>query len=194
MNWVDIVLFFALAVAVFAGLARGVVREALNLGTIVLAIVVSGFLYRSVADLLVRYITEPAAAGMWAFVATLAVAGLIISTLRDLVFRSLIPRSLGIIDRLAGGGLALISGSIALTTVLSLILANPFWGLEAPIRSSYLAKSLIERTDITFQLLPQEFRLRHRTGALPLGASPTSKSSPMARLDRAVWLITKGER
>jgi membrane protein required for colicin V production len=169
INLIDVVIFFLLATAVIDGMSRGLVSQALQLGTMLLVIYITGRAYQPVVAFTSHYIIDLNMATVAGFITTFILATIIISTLRDAVLRSLEMPALGPIDRLVGGAFGLANGAVFATLVLLLVLAYPVWGLEGPIRSSSVAAGLLQRTGgLVLELLPGDFPATGVPG-VPLG-------------------------
>ncbi len=157
-NLVDLAIFVLLAAAVIGGLSRGLVSEALQLGTLLLVIYVTGRAYQPAVAFTSHYIIDLNMATVAGFLTTFILATIIISTVRDALLRSLELPALGPVDKLVGGAFGLANGAVFATLVLLVLLAYPVWGLEGPIRSSAVAMGLLQRTaGVVLELLPAEF-------------------------------------
>ncbi|MCL4367866.1 MAG: CvpA family protein [Actinobacteria bacterium] len=166
-NIVDIVLVIILAMAVIAGISRGLVDEALQLATLLLSIFVAGKLFYQALDVVGRYLPDPNMASLGAFLGAFVAASVVISILRDVMLRKAAWPSLGPVGRLLGGAFGLANGAIFASLMLVMLLAYPIWGLDGLIEGSPVAQSLVHQTSVVFRLLPSEFEHRGGPTAVP---------------------------
>ncbi len=156
-NIIDLAIVFILVVSALGGMSRGLVGEALQLGTMLLSIFVAGRLYVQVAGFVGRYVGDPNMAAVGGFLTAFVLSTIIISAVRDSVIRSLELRSMGGVGRLIGAAFGLAGGAVFTAAMLLLLLAYPVWALDIPIRDSSLALAMIQRTSrVVLELLPPE--------------------------------------
>lgn len=159
MNWVDYVILGILLLSALVGVARGLVRELLSLGTWVLALVVGWMFHHELAELLTTQISQPAVRAAVAFVA-LVILTLLVGAILAAVLTALVDRAgLGAVDRLLGlvfggaRGVVLVAMAIFLTA-LTPIQSDPLW------RESALIGDFQTIGDWLLDLTPPELQAR----------------------------------
>jgi len=102
MNWVDYIIIGIIALSALVGLARGLIREVLSLGTWIAALVIAWLLHQEVADMLSTQLSHPMVRKGVAFVGLVlltllagAILAAILTTLIDTVGLSGLDRVLG---------------------------------------------------------------------------------------------------
>ncbi len=167
-NLIDVLLAFALALAVLGGLSRGLFREILNLAVVLAALFVAGRVYQQVASLASHYLPDPNTANLLGFLVSFVLASIVLGGIRDMITQGYIVGPAEGLGRLAGGALGAVSGIISTVGLLVAILTYPVGGLDAQVRDSSLALTLIDRASIVFQVLPKEFdKQKHPTPGRP---------------------------
>jgi membrane protein required for colicin V production len=154
MNWLDIVILVAIALAAFAGLIVGLIAAGLSLAGISVGIILAGRYYLPFSQHL-GFIPEENIARIVAF-AIILVGVVLIALVLAMVLRwafSLIK--LGWIDRLGGAVFGLAAGTLLCGAILAMWVK--FVGAGASVTGSALASILLEHFPIVLGLLPAEF-------------------------------------
>jgi membrane protein required for colicin V production len=154
MNWLDIVLLVAIALATVAGLGIGIIRAALYLAGLILGIVLAGHYYIPFSQVL-DAVLQPTVAKVVAF------AVIFIAVMAAAVFLAMFLKrgasaiKLGWADRLGGAVFGLLLGAIFCGCLLA-VWVKFVGGCEA-ITESIVAQLLLDRLPLVLALLPDEF-------------------------------------
>jgi membrane protein required for colicin V production len=154
MNWLDIVILVALAIAVLIGLKFGLIKALLLLAGIIVGVVLAGHYSVPLAERL-TFISSAGVAKGVAFaiimIAVLAVAAIVAGLLTwaaKLVM-------LGWVNRLGGAVLGLFLGAFFCGGLLAMWVH--FLGMPQAIADSAIATVLLDRLPMVLALLPGEF-------------------------------------
>ncbi|MGQ9658791.1 MAG: CvpA family protein [Thermochromatium sp.] len=133
MNWVDFIILGTIALSALIGVARGLIRELVSLGTWIAALVIAWFFHQELADLLSEQIAQPLVRKGVAFIALVllvllagAILGAALTALIDTLGLTLFDRLLGMIF---GGarGVVLVAMAVYLAA-LTPAPSEPAWG------------------------------------------------------------------
>jgi membrane protein required for colicin V production len=154
MNWLDILILVAIALATVGGLAIGIIRAALTLAGLIFGVVLAGHYYIPFSHVLDSFL-QPTVAKVVAFtiilVAVLVVAALLAIFLR----RGASMIKLGWADRLGGAVFGLLLGALFCGCLLAIWVK--FVGGGGTIAQSTVARILLDRLPMALALLPDEF-------------------------------------
>ena len=154
MNWLDIVILVALAVAAFMGLRFGLIKAVLLLAGIVVGVVLAGHFSGPLGERLTFITSEGVAKGV-AFaiimIGVLAVAAIVASLL---TWATKVVM-LGWVNRLGGAILGLFLGAFVCGALLAMWVH--FLGTAEVITDSAIATILLDRLPMVLGLLPAEF-------------------------------------
>ncbi len=154
MNWLDIVLLVAIALATVAGLGIGLIRAALYLAGLIFGIVLAGHYYIPFSHLL-DAVLQPNVAKVVAFIIIL------VAVMAAAVFLAMFLRQgasvikLGWADRLGGAVFGLLMGALLCGCLLAIWVK--FVGGGEAITESTVAGILLDRLPMVLALLPDEF-------------------------------------
>jgi membrane protein required for colicin V production len=154
MNWLDILLLVAIALATVAGLGIGIIKAALTLVALILGVVLAGHYYIPFSQVLDSFL-QPTVAKVVAF-AVILVAVLVAAALLAMFLRrgaSMIK--LGWADRLGGAVFGLLLGALFCGCLLAIWVK--FVGGGGTIAQSTVARILLDRLPMALALLPDEF-------------------------------------
>jgi len=154
MNWLDIVILVAIALAAVAGLRIGIIRAALSLVGLVIGVVLAGHYYFPFSRLL-SVVLQPNVAKVVAFAIILIGVMVVAVVLTMLLKRAASAVKLGWADHLGGAVFGLVVGAIFCGAMLAIWVK--FVGLAGAIAESTLAPILLDRLPIVLALLPNEF-------------------------------------
>jgi membrane protein required for colicin V production len=154
VNWLDIVLLVAIALATVVGLGIGIIRAALSLAGLILGIVLAGHYYLPFSHVLDAFL-QPGVAKVVAFIIILAAVMAAAAFLAIFLRRGASAIKLGWADRLGGAVFGLAMGAIFCGGLLA-IWVKFFGGAEA-ITQSTVARLLLDRLPMVLALLPDEF-------------------------------------
>jgi membrane protein required for colicin V production len=155
MNWLDIAIIVISIIFAFIGLKHGIIRTAFTLAGLVGGVVLAGYYYGSLADML-----SPEGAS-WAGIASFAII-LIVTLIAANVAGSLAARTLhllmlGWVDKTSGFILGAGVGGVLCAAILTIV-SKYFPGMgQDVVGQSITAKLLIERFPLLLALLPEEF-------------------------------------
>jgi membrane protein required for colicin V production len=154
MNWLDILLLVAIALATVAGLGIGVIRAALYLVGLILGIVLAGHYYIPFSHLL-DAVLQPNVAKVVAFIIILAAVMVAAVFLAIFLRRGVETIKLGWADRLGGAVFGLVMGALLCGCLLAIWVK--FVGSGETITQSTVARMLLDRLPMALALLPDEF-------------------------------------
>ena len=154
MNWLDIVILVAIALATVAGLSIGIIRAALSLAGLVLGVVLAGHYYLPFSRLL-DAVLQPDVAKVLASAIILIGVMVAAVVLAMLLKRAASAVKLGWADHLGGAVLGLVLGAIFCGGLLAMWVK--FVGMGDTIAESTLAPILLDRLPVVLALLPNEF-------------------------------------
>lgn len=154
MNWLDIVILIALAIAVLVGLKFGLIKAVLLLAGIIVGVVLAGQYSGPLGERL-TFISSPGVAKGVAFaiimIAVLVVAAIVAGFLTWAARLVL----LGWVNRLGGAILGLFLGAFFCGALLAMWVH--FVGTAEVITDSVIATVLLDRLPMVLALLPGEF-------------------------------------
>ena len=157
MNWLDIVIIVFLAITVITGLSKGLIKTIIPLVGIIIAVVLAGHSYGSVADWLSTWLHSPSQANIAGF-AIIFVAVVIVSLIiASLLSKFLNLLLLGWVDKLGGAVLGFVIGGLVCGAILTIITKYNFAGIEGTIRGSSLASFFVDHFNMALPFLPREF-------------------------------------
>jgi membrane protein required for colicin V production len=154
VNWLDIVLLVAIALATVLGLGIGIIRAALSLAGLILGIVLAGHFYLPFSHVLDAFL-QPSVAKVVAFIIILAAVMVVAAFLAIFLRRGASAIKLGWADRLGGAVFGLAMGAIFCGGLLAVWVK--FAGSAEAITQSTLARLLLDRLPMVLALLPDEF-------------------------------------
>ena len=157
MNWIDIVVIVFLAISTITGLRKGLIKTIIPLVGIIIAVVLAGRFYGSVADWLSTWLHSPSQANIAGFAiifVAVVIASLIIASLLS-KFLSLLL--LGWVDKLGGAILGLVMGGLVCGAILTIITKYNFPGMEGTIHDSNLASFFVAHFNMVLPFLPSDF-------------------------------------
>jgi membrane protein required for colicin V production len=153
MNWLDIVLIVALALSLLSGLWSGLIRVLFSLIGVIVGIMLAG----AYADGLASKLTFLDANGAYLMAFLIILLGtMIVATILGALIRMLLKNTpLGIVDKIGGAILGLLSGAIFIGAILAIYLK--YVGHPDIITSSPIAAFLVDKFGIVLGLLPSQF-------------------------------------
>ncbi len=154
MNWLDIVLLVAIALATVAGLGIGIIRAALSLAGLILGLVLAGHYYIPFSQVL-DAVLQSGVAKVVAFAIILIAVMVAAAFLAMFLRRGASAIKLGWADRLGGAVFGLAMGAIFCGGLLAIWVK--FFGSAEAITQSTLARILLDRLPLVLALLPDEF-------------------------------------
>jgi membrane protein required for colicin V production len=154
MNWLDIVIIIALAIAVLIGLKFGLIKAVLLLAGIIVGVALAGHYSGPLGERL-TFISSPGVAKGVAFaiimLAVLAAAAIVAGLLTWAAKLVL----LGWVNRLGGAIIGLFLGAFFCGALLAMWVH--FLGMTQTIADSVIATILLDRLPMVLALLPGEF-------------------------------------
>jgi len=154
MNWLDIVILVAIALATVAGLRIGIIRAALSLVGLVFGVVLAGHYYIPFSQQL-SVVLQPSVAKVVAFAIILIGVMVVAVVLTMLLKRAALVVKLGWADHLGGAVFGLVMGAIFCGGLLAMWVK--FVGIGETTAESTLAPILLDRLPMVLALLPDEF-------------------------------------
>jgi len=154
MNWLDIVILVALAIAAIMGLKFGLIKAVLLLAGIIVGVLLAGHFSGPLGERL-TFISSEGVAKVVAFavimlavLAAAAIAAALLTWAAKLVM-------LGWVNRLGGAVVGLLLGALFCGALLAMWVH--FLGMAEPISESAIATILLDRLPVVLALLPGEF-------------------------------------
>ena len=154
MNWLDIVLLVAIALATVVGLGIGIIRGALYLVGLILGIVLAGNYYLPFSQVL-DAVLQPDVAKVVAFIIIFLAVMVAAVFLAMFLRRGASSIKLGWADRLGGAVFGLVMGALLCGCLLAVWVK--FIGGGDTITNSIVARMLLDRLPVALALLPDEF-------------------------------------
>ncbi|MBI4297332.1 MAG: CvpA family protein [Chloroflexi bacterium] len=154
MNWLDMfVLVAAIALGV-TGLLMGAVKLVLPLVGTAVGVVAAMRYYQPLAS---NVLSSESSLARFAAFAIILVAALVASAIiASLISKALSLIMLGWLNRLAGGAIGLVLGT--LVSLVLILLASHYIDLEPTLKDSALASRLLDYFPFVLRLVPENFR------------------------------------
>jgi membrane protein required for colicin V production len=150
---IDLIIIIALLASLLVGLFQGFALTLLSLIGSVVGVLLASHYYSQLAGVL-KFISNPGAADIVAFVVIL-IAVLIIAAIIGGVLKSVLSAiKLGCVDRIAGAVLGLLLGTLFVGAILAGIVK--FFGQSA-VTESAIARILLDKVPFVLSLLPGQF-------------------------------------
>jgi len=154
MNWLDIVILVAIAIAAFLGLRMGLIKAVLVLAGIIVGVILAGHFSGPLAQRL-TFIPSESVAKVVAFAIILIGVLLIAAIVAWLLTWTAKVVMLGWVNRLGGAVLGLLLGALFCSALLAMWVN--FMGMAEAIAESAIATILLDRLPMVLALLPGEF-------------------------------------
>jgi membrane protein required for colicin V production len=154
MNWLDIFLLIALALATVGGLSVGIIRAALYLLGLIFGVVLAGHFYIPLSQPL-SVVLQPDVAKVVAFAIILIAVVVAAVFLAMFLRRAASAVKLGWADHLGGAVIGLVMGAIFCGGLLAIWVK--LFGASGAIAGSTVAPILLDRLPMALALLPDEF-------------------------------------
>jgi membrane protein required for colicin V production len=154
VDWLDIVILVALAIAAFLGLRLGLIKVVLVLAGIIVGVILAGYFSGPLGQRL-TFIPSEGMAKVVAF-ATILIGVLVIAAILAWLFTwAAKVVMLGWVNRLGGAILGLLLGALFCSALLAMWVH--FVGMADAIAQSAIATILLDRLPMVLALLPGEF-------------------------------------
>lgn len=153
MNWLDIVIIVAIAIAILIGLRIGIIKAVLSLAGLIVGVILAGRYYAPLSEWL-SFIPQASAAKIVAFAIILIGVMVIAGVLASLLKWAASAIMLGWVNRLGGAVFGLVLGAIFCGALLAIWVK--LFDIAA-ISESNLAAILLDRLPVVLALLPDEF-------------------------------------
>ena len=154
MNWLDIVILVAIAVAAFLGLRMGLIKAVLILAGIIVGVVLAGHFSGPLGQRL-TFIPGEGVAKVVAFAIILIAVLIVAAIIAKLLTWAAKVVMLGWVNRLGGAVFGLLLGALFCGALLAMWVH--FVGMEKAIAESAIAPILLDRLPMVLALLPGEF-------------------------------------
>ena len=153
MNWLDIVIIVAVAIATFLGLRMGIIKAALFLAGLIVGVILAGRYYIPFSEQL-SFISPAGVAEIVAF-AIILIGVMVIAVVLALLLKWIAKVvMLGWVNHVGGAIFGLVLGAIFCSALLAIWVK--YLG-EGAITESTLARILLDRFPMVLALLPDEF-------------------------------------
>jgi membrane protein required for colicin V production len=123
MNWLDIVLLLILAASVIRSFRTGLTRSIIRLVSVVLAILLGAWFYRTAAAYLQPYVSSQTVANLGGFLMVFCGVLLLGGIVSGVVGRFLRVTGLSIVDHVLGAGFGLLRGTLVAVALIMGIMA-----------------------------------------------------------------------
>ena len=154
MNWLDIVIIVAIAIATFIGFRAGIIKAVLVLAGVIIGVILAGHYYVPFSEQL-PFISQDSVARVVAFAIILVVVMVIAAVLARLLKWAASVVMLGWVNHLGGAIFGLLMGAIFCSALLAICVK--FLGVAGVITESGLAALLLDSLPMVLALLPDEF-------------------------------------
>jgi len=154
MNWLDIVILVAIAVAAFLGLKMGLIKAVLLLAGIIVGVILAGHYSGPLGERLTFIASEGVAKGI-AFAIIMIAVLVVAAIVASLLTWTAKVVMLGWVTRLGGAVLGLLLGALFCGALLAMWVH--FLGAVEAITDSAIATILLDRLPMVLALLPGEF-------------------------------------
>jgi len=154
MNWLDIVILVAIAVAAFLGLRMGLIKAVLLLAGIIVGVILAGHYSGPLGERLTFIASEGVAKGI-AFAIIMIAVLVVAAIVASLLTWTAKVVMLGWVNRLGGAVLGLLLGALFCGARLAMWVH--FLGAAEAITDSAIATILLDRLPMVLALLPGEF-------------------------------------
>ena len=154
MNWLDIFILVALAVAALIGLKIGIIKAVLSLVGIIVGVILAGRFYAPLAEQL-SFIPHAGVAKIAAFGIILIGVMVIVFVLARLLKWAVSMMMLGWVNRLGGAIFGFLLGATFFGALLAAWLN--FFGATETIMESIVAGAILDYFPLVLALLPSEF-------------------------------------
>jgi len=154
MNWLDIVILVALAIAVIVGLKLGLIKAVLLLAGVIVGVVLAGHYSGPLGERL-TFISSVGVAKGVAFVIIMIAVLVVAAIAASLLTWAARLVMLGWVNRLGGAILGLFLGAFFCGALLAMWVH--FLGMSQVIADSAIATVLLDRLPVVLALLPGEF-------------------------------------
>lgn len=154
MNWLDIVILVAIAIAAFLGLRLGLIKAVLLLVGIIVGVVLAGHYSGPLGERLTFISSEGVAKGVAFAIILLVVLAAAAIAAWFLTWAAKVVM-LGWVNRLGGAVLGLLLGALFCGALLAMWVY--FLGMAGAIADSVIAAILLDRLPVVLALLPAEF-------------------------------------
>lgn len=158
MNWLDVVIVATFAWLTFSALNTGVIREAINVVSGLLGVLLAGVFYDDLARDVELFTDDVLASKLVAFLmiyAAVAVAGHLAGVLLKHSAQLL---TFGALDHSLGAVFGLLKAFILVEVLLIVAVTYPSLGLGDAVDGSTLAPFFIEKISVVKAIMPGEFR------------------------------------
>lgn len=157
MNWLDIVIIIFLAITVITGLSKGLIKTIIPLVGVIVAVVLAGRFYGSVANWLSHSLHSDSQANIVGFTIIFVAVVLVSLIAASLLSKFLSLLMLGWIDKLGGAVLGFMIGGFVIGAFLTIITKYNFPGMEGTVQNSSLSSFFVAHFNMVLPLLPKGF-------------------------------------
>src|SRR5580704_4591140 len=162
MNWLDVVLLCLLAVSVFAGFSKSLVRQVIGLIAAIAGLILGAWFYRMIAEPVRPYVGSQAMANLCGFLlifAGIVIAGWIVSLLIGMLIKAV---GLSWLNRLGGGAFGVARGVvIGVAVIMAIVAFAPGSDAQDPpqvVVQSRVAPYILDTAHVLTLAAPRELR------------------------------------
>lgn len=159
MSWVDALIIVAVVWFTASAFQAGFIRESITVVAAVLGVVLAGFLYKDLADGVLRIGDNETLARIISFGVVFGATALAGQMLAFVLKPTVALLQLGVFDQLGGAVFGFAKALIFVEIFLLIFITYPKWGLGGAIEDSLFGSLMIENIPFLERVLPEEFEL-----------------------------------
>lgn len=161
-NAFDVVVAILIVYSVVQGILRGVTRQVISLGALVVGLLLAGWYYQRAATLLLPYVRHWELAAFLGFIVIFIAVKLVGAAVGYLVGKVISAADLKWFDRVIGGAFGFLKGFLLSSVLFLGLLAFPFQ--LAWVNNSTTAPYLIDGAKLIAAVTPPEVKVRFEEG------------------------------
>lgn len=152
MDWVSIAILIFLGFYTLSGLRQGLVRQALGLVGVILALILAFRHFETVGARLLEYLPLPLAVANIIGFCLIVVGVVALINLIGYVWNSISRATpISFLDSLGGAAFGLLKGAVIVGIILMILMAIPVSGIRDTLTASPVARYLLDMAPIVYQ-------------------------------------------
>jgi len=159
MNWLDAVLLFILAASIVTSFRKGLTREVIGLGSVVVALILGIELYGSAGSLVASYVSTPEAANFAGFFLVFFGVLLVGAMVSYVLGKFLRVTGLSFVDHALGAGFGAVRGLlIAVALIMGIMAFSPSNQAPQSVVQSRTAPYVVDAARAVAAVAPHELK------------------------------------
>ncbi|SPF54419.1 Colicin V production protein [Candidatus Sulfopaludibacter sp. SbA4] len=159
MNWLDAVLLFILAASIVTSFRKGLTREVIGLGSVVVALILGIELYGSAGSLVASYVSTPEAANFAGFFLVFFGVLLLGAVVSYILGKFLRVTGLSFVDHALGAGFGAVRGLlIAVALIMGIMAFSPSNKAPESVVESRTAPYMVDAARAVAAVAPHELK------------------------------------